>query len=297
MNVLEECVLLLCCRLGDKNSKPLTMTQFKELGLRVVGSLVGGNHLTELRPSHLRRLGYSEQEADHIIDLLDRQQLLQNYLAQAEQLGIRPITRVSEGYPSRITKKHAASRTPVLFAMGDLQLLHRPSIAVVGSRKPKPENAAFAANAGRLAAQEGYVLVSGGAAGIDCAAQDACLDAGGSCIVFVPDRLDSYTPQERILYLSADGYDIPFSASRALYRNTLIHAQAEKTLAAQCTHGRGGTWQGCNENLKRGLSDLFVFDDGSDAMNALIDLGATAVKELHSLSALCCAQRSLFDSL
>ena len=294
MNVLEECVLLLCCRLGDKDIKPLTMPRFKELGLRVLSSLIGGNHLTELRPSDLCRIGYPQTEAEHIIDLLDRQSKLEDYLARGEAMGIRAITRVSDDYPSRITKKQTVSRPPSLFVMGDAALLEKPAIAVVGSRELHEENGRFAKAAGRLAAEEGYVLISGGARGADTAAQEACLEAGGQCIIFVADSLQDHTPHKNVLYVSEDGYDIPFSAARALHRNTLIHIMGEKTLAAQCTCGKGGTWQGCIENLKRGWSDLFVFDDGSEAMRLLMDLGATGIPVPESFDCLQAMQTSLF---
>lgn len=294
MNVLEEGVLLLCCRLGDKLKKPLTLTQFKELGLRVLGSLIGGNHLTELTAADFCRMGYDSKEADRLIDLLDRREQLVSYLSHGESLGIRAVTRISDNYPAPITKKQITNRPPVLFMMGDERLLEKPAVAVVGSRDLLPENEAFARRAGRLAAEEDLILVSGGARGADTAAQEACLEAGGQCIVIVPDRLDSCTPKEGILYISEDGYDLPFSAARALHRNGLIHMMGERTLAVQCSYQRGGTWQGCTENLKRGWSELFVFEDGSSAMSALIDLGATGISHLDSFTALQNAQTSLF---
>ena len=73
--------------------------------------------------------------------------------------------------------------------------------------------------------------------------------------------------------------------------------QAQKTIAVQCTYGKGGTWNGCIENLKRGWSDLFVYLDGSAAMQALVDRGATGISHLHSLQALQNTQASLFDDL
>lgn len=294
MNVLEEGVLLLCCRLGDPTEKALTMAQFKELGLRVCASLLSGNHYRELTSGDLRKLGYTEEQAAHILHLLDRQAQLETYLTAGEQLGICPITRLSNDYPASFIRKQAASRPPALFALGNIDLLHKPGVAVVGSRQLQEENRKFAETAGRLAAEEGLVLISGGASGADTAAQEACLAAGGQCVVFVPDRLDRFHPRADVLYISEDGYDIPFSSARALHRNGLIHMLAEKTLAAQCSYQKGGTWQGCTENLKRGWSDLFVYDDGSHAMQALIQLGATGISKLKSLSALENMQTSLF---
>lgn len=294
MTTIEEGVLLLCCGLGDPHCKPLTMAQFRQLGFRARATGQSGDGMSRLSCGELARLGYSQEEAQHILYLLDRQKQLESYLRHAEQFGISAITRVSGTYPVRISYHRKLSGPPVLFAMGDLSLLDRPAVAVVGSRSLRPENELFAAQAGRIAAQENFVLVSGGAHGADQTAQNACLSAGGRCIVVLPDCLAVRKPEKNVLYLSADGYDLPFSAPRALYRNTLIHMLGEKTLAAQCTYGSGGTWQGCMENLKHGWSDLYVFDDGSQGSCALIERGAAPVTHLRSIAGLQPAQTALF---
>ena len=294
MTAMEEGVLLLCCSLGDHNCKPLTMAQFRQLGLRARAMGCSGDMMSDLSPKDLLRLGYVPEEAQRILQLLDRQEQLQAYMLRAEQLGIKVVTRVSAAYPVRISQNRKLSSPPVLFAMGDMELLDRPAVAVVGSRNLQPQNEAFAAQAGRIAAQENLVLISGGAHGADVTAQNACLAAGGSCIVVLPDRLADRKPERNVLYLSADGYDLSFSAQRALYRNTLIHMLGGKTLAVQCTYGSGGTWQGCTENLKHHWSDLYIFDDGSQGSRAIMERGATPVAELHSIRALQPSQTALF---
>jgi len=294
MTAAEEGVLLLCCRLGDETVKPLTMAQFRGLGQTVRASSMDGDALKELCPSDLVRLGIQEEQAARITALLDRTERLHRYLSYADRRGIAAITRISPAYPKRIAEKLRLSCPPVLFAMGPHALLDQPSVAVVGSRKLLPENEAFAKAVGRQAAAEGLVLVSGNASGADQTAQQACLDAGGSCVVFVADRLMDRHPHERILYISEDGYDLPFSAARALHRNGLIHMQGDKVIAAQCTYGKGGTWEGSLENLKHGWSPLFVFADGSDGSNALLEHGAAGISQLSTISELTPSQMSLF---
>ena len=88
----------------------------------------------------------------------------------------------------------------------------------------------------------------------------------------------------------AEGYDLPFSAQRALSRNHFIHAMGEKTLVAQCRAGAGGTWDGTTENLRRGWSPVFVSDDGSEGAQALIARGAVPVRTLSGLDDLQPAQ-------
>ena len=90
--------------------------------------------------------------------------------------------------------------------------------------------------------------------------------------------------------MSEDGFDLPFSTPRALRRNRLIHAMGEKTLVAQASLETGGTWAGTTDNLRRGYSPVFVFDDGSEAANALSSLGAQPVTWLDTLATLQAAQ-------
>ena len=82
--------------------------------------------------------------------------------------------------------------------------------------------------------------------------------------------------------------------ARALHRNALIHMQGDRTIAVQCTHGKGGTWAGCLDNLRHGWSPLFVFQDSSPAMAALMEQGATGIKQLTTISGLTPTQISLF---
>ena len=126
--------------------------------------------------------------------------------------------------------------------------------------------------------------------GADRAAQEACLTAGGSAVIFPAGRLLDCPAQAHVLYLAEQGYDLPFSAQRALSRNHFIHAMGEKTLVAQCRAGAGGTWDGTTENLRRGWSPVFVSDDGSEGAQALIARGAVPVRTLSGLDDLQPAQ-------
>ncbi len=293
MTAAELGVLLLCSRPNDSATAPLTTSQFRELGRRVrAHGTVADSPLRELQCSDLTDLGYNAEEAAHIWALLQRESQLSVYLEHARRQNIDALTFLSPGYPSRILQKAPQLSAPVLFSRGDRTLLEQPCVTVIGSRRLLPQNASFAAQTGRLAAEEGFVLVSGGAAGADQTAQNACLDAGGSCIIFVPDALTRYPARERTLYLSADGYQLPFSTIRAFTRNNLIHMQGDRVLAAQCTLGFGGTWQGCLNNLHHGWSPVFVFDDGSRGAAALMERGATGISTLNSIESLQNAQIS-----
>ena len=82
----------------------------------------------------------------------------------------------------------------LLYVRGRPELLASPSLAIVGSRNPTAqglENArAFAAHLGR----GGWVVVSGLALGIDGAAHEGALEAGGATIAVVGTGLDRVYP-------------------------------------------------------------------------------------------------------
>ena len=283
MTAAEWGVLLLCCALPGEE-KPLSLPQFQELGRRARAlGCRGDDPLRELTARDLARLGYDAAQSARITRLLARQAQLEQYLRAAAAQGITAVTRLSSQYPARLRHTLGLRCPAVLFAKGEAELLSARCISVVGSRELSGEGRAFAAEAGRRIAAEGFALCSGGAAGADRAAQDACLAHGGSAVIFPAGRLLDCPAPANVLYLADQGYDLPFSAQRALARNHFIHAMGEKTLVAQCRAGTGGTWDGTTENLRHGWSPVFVNSDGSEGAQALIARGAAPVRTLSSL--------------
>lgn len=287
MNAREAGFLLLSSALGDPARKPLTTAQLRVLTARAA-AMERPLAERDLTAPDLAAMGYGPDEAGRILRLLEDDGLLRRYLRRAKQADCVALTRVSRGYPGVLRRRLGLDSPGVLWAKGDLSLLEKPKISLVGSRDIAPENAEFAAEAGRQAARQGYVLVSGNARGADRIAQKACLGAGGQVISVVADELMKQERRENVLYLSEEGFDSPFTSVRALSRNRVIHALGEKVLVAQCTLGTGGTWSGTVRNLKEGWSPVFCFDDGSEGTRQLTQLGAcgTDLGSLENLAEL-----------
>ena len=294
MTPREQGFLLLTSLLGDPERKPLTVAQFRTLAKRVQG-MAAPEEKRMLRPADLMALGYSEGEAGHILHLLSDKELLEYYLHAGRKCGCIPLTRVSEGYPGAVRLALGLDSPGCLWAKGDMGILENPKVALVGSRDIREENRAFAREVGRQAAIQGYTLVSGNARGADMAAQLSCLEAGGSVISVVADRLESHREKERVLYLSEEGFDTAFSSIRALSRNRVIHALGEKTFVAQ-SRLQGGTWDGTVRNLQQRYSSVFCFDDGSAAMQELEQMGAWLIgmEDLANLKNLHTAQTAIY---
>lgn len=291
MREAERGLLLLRCRLGEA-VHPLSQREYTQLRAVLEGARGEGDD-SEVSPELLRDLGFEREMAERIAGLLNRPQQPKRYLEAQPDISV--LTRISPDFPRRL-RSLGQECPPALFCKGDLSLLQRPCIALVGSRLLFERGGRFAQRIGALAAKEGYVLVSGNAAGADRMAQEACLRSGGSVISVVPDALQNCPLRERQLFLCDEGYDCTFTASRALRRNHLIHALAEKVFVAQCPKPSGGTWSGAEDNLNRGLSPVYVLDDGSDGARALWELGAVLVKDdVASLREQRPSQLSIFD--
>lgn len=283
----EKGFLLLRSTLGDPQRKVLTVAQLRKLAQRMQ-DLPQSKEDRELEVKDLILLGYSAPEAERVLALLSQEDVLCWYLQKAEQVDCLPITRISGAYPQCLRSRLGLDCPGILWAKGDVTLLNTKKISLVGSRELRPENEAFAYEAGKQAALQGYTLVSGNAKGADRTAQDACLEYGGCVISVVADSLQDQPLQERVLYLSEESYDLPFSPQRALSRNRVIHCLSDAVLIAQCTYGKGGTWEGTTQNLKKGWSAVFCFDDGSDSGVELSQRGATLLRaeELTNLESL-----------
>lgn len=95
-----------------------------------------------------------------------------------ERPGHRLIGWNDPDYPPAL--RDAPNPPLALFVAGDASLLWRPAVAVVGSRGPTPAGVGNAADFAAAFARAGLVVGSGLAAGIDTAAHEAALAAGGA---------------------------------------------------------------------------------------------------------------------
>ena len=283
----DQGFLLLTSSLGDPLRKPLTVAQFRELAKRVQTGKADRT-ARDLVPQDLMNLGYDPQMAERIVSLLSGTNQLREYLRKAELCDCYPITRLNPIYPLSVRQRLGLDSPGVLWAKGDVTLLAGPAVALIGSRDLKSENRIFAEKAGRQIAKQGYVLVSGNARGADKVAQEAALEMGGRVISVVADSLQKQPLTRNVLYLSLDGFDLDFSPQRALRRNHVIHTLASVTIAAQCTYGKGGTWDGILANLRWGWNPVCLYDDGSEACLQLQNRGVhnISISDLEDISSL-----------
>lgn len=128
-------------------------------------------------------------------DIGDVSQYADEVLKNAKQKKIRIITHLDKKYPEAL--RYISNAPLVLYYKGDISSLNlKPSIAVVGTRFASAEGLKIAGDSARQAVKDGFVVVSGLAAGCDTAAHKATLAEKGITIAVVAHGPDLVFPKE-----------------------------------------------------------------------------------------------------
>lgn len=102
-------------------------------------------------------------------------------MANAAAIGARFIAMGEPDYPPLL--READTAPPLICAKGDLTLLGKSGVAIVGARNASAIARKFTRQLAREIGGEGHVIVSGLARGIDTAAHDASLETGTIAVV------------------------------------------------------------------------------------------------------------------
>jgi DNA processing protein len=101
-------------------------------------------------------------------------------LAAADRLGLAAIAWSHPDYPALLAS--ITDPPAVLWVAGSLEALRLPAVAIVGSRAGSPYALAVAEHLAADLATRGIVVVSGLARGVDSAAHQGALSAGGATV-------------------------------------------------------------------------------------------------------------------
>ena len=116
-------------------------------------------------------------------------------LALVQAAGVRLLTWDEPQYPVRLREIY--DPPPLLYVRGNVELLARHSISIVGARRPTPYGNQMAERLGRDLAERGLVVMSGLARGIDSSAHKGALSSTrGATIGVLGCGIDVVYPKE-----------------------------------------------------------------------------------------------------
>jgi DNA processing protein len=166
---------------------------------------------------------------------------------QVDQMGGHLLLPGDPGFPASL--HHVDEPPPLLFAQGNLELLERPAVAIVGSRDHSAYGGVVARSIAGQAARAGIVVVSGMARGLDAVAHAAALDAGGTTIGVLGNGLGViYPTANRRLYERVATHGLLLTefppgerpnAGSFPRRNRLISGLARVTVVVEAAVGSG----------------------------------------------------------
>lgn len=286
--------MLLTVSLGPADrveERPLSGTEWHRLaaGLRDRG-IEPGALLKGLPEDLLPGWADPSVTSPRLSGLLGRENALGTALDRWADSGLWVMASCDEDYPQRLEARLKARRPPILFGCGPRGLPGKGGVAIVGSRDADESALSFAQRLGGIAAQEGRVVVSGGARGVDRRAMQGALKSGGEVVGVLGDGLlrAATSPSNRDHILSGSltlvspyNPEARFTAGRAMGRNSLIYCLADAAVVVSSAYGKGGTWSGAMQCLRGGWVPVWVRDGASVGQgNAeLLKKGARSLPE------------------
>jgi len=227
-------------------------------------------------------------DSSHKIEALDAADRALESLAF---LSARLLTLEDAGYPSSLLD--LADPPPCLFARGNLELLHRPIVAIVGTRGSTLYGERVTREIAAALARSGATILSGLARGIDGVAHRAALDAGGGTAGVLGTGIDVAYPRSHVELherMTRDGLllseELPGEAATGgsfPKRNRIIAALARATIVVEAP-ARSGALITASQALSLGRAVAAVpgpIDSPHSAgSNALLRDGAIVVTDV-----------------
>jgi DNA processing protein len=215
-------------------------------------------------------------------------------MGRIEALRGSVLTLVDPDYPLLLS--HIIDPPLVLHYRGNLALLRRPALAIVGSRRASPYAINVAQQLARQLSPAGLTIVSGLARGVDAASHEAALDAGGSTIAVLGTGIDVVYPRSNARLfrrIEADGLLVtefapatPPVPQNFPVRNRIISGLSLGTVIVEAT-GRSGSLITARTAAEQGREVFAVpgsiFAPGSDGTHRLIQYGAKLVHDANDV--------------
>lgn len=184
-----------------------------------------------------------------------------------------------------------ANKPKALYVIGKLPTERRPTVAIVGTRKPTAYGREVAHQLAYDLAQKGIIVISGLALGTDAIAHRGTLEAGGTTLAVLANGLESIHPKTNrdlaINILAQGGAliseyepDVTARDFRFLERNRIVSGLSDAIIIVEAAQ-RSGTLSTAARALEQGR-EVFVVPGNitsplSAGCNALLKQGATPI--------------------
>jgi DNA processing protein len=219
-------------------------------------------------------------------------EVVRHELALARAAGARLLLWGHRGYPQQL--QDLGDAPPVLWAQGDLSLLARPMVALVGARNASSLGLRMTRRLVQGLATAGQVIVSGLARGIDAEAHQAALDsgtvavqAGGVDVIYPLENADlAAAIAVRGCRISEQPMGLQPQARHFPQRNRIVSGVARAVVVVEAA-ARSGSLLTARNALDQGREVMAVpghpFDARAAGCNMLLRDGAVLVRSANDV--------------
>jgi DNA processing protein len=205
-------------------------------------------------------------------------------LKRCAELGIEVLRPLKPDFPRRKLDVLEHSLPVMLFCRGNLELFRLPAMGVSGSRKAADQSLERISGLCERVASEGWVIVSGGARGVDETAHLAAIRSGVGTIIVLPtgilkakirSEFKRHLEEGKVLIVSEFPPEQGWTTGCAMQRNRLIAALSMGVVLVDpgIKSGTRGTGKIA---LKMGVP-CYILRDGlgkPEGAESLIEMGA-----------------------
>ncbi|MEH7277118.1 DNA-processing protein DprA [Neobacillus vireti] len=182
--------------MDDFKEKLIALMHYPGISWNAVFNYLKKDSSLQMKPQYIQQNLFSSK-SDSTIPFKTSLQtdMVMEQIRQYEKDGIKAITLFDENYPSLL--KEIYQPPWVLFAKGNLSLLRRqPKLAVVGSRNATQYGRSAIQLMFPKLVQNGVIIVSGLASGIDTLAHEYAMKNNGNTIAVIAGGLYHIYPKE-----------------------------------------------------------------------------------------------------
>ena len=147
----------------------------------------------EENPSQLVQQGLISEDLARLIHEPETVEKAQRQAEMAERLHITILTLTDSRYPPYLREIFAPP--PLLYVKGNISVLSRHAVAIVGSRSPTVYGRNATALIARELVESSFVITSGLARGIDTVAHETAVASGGATIAVLGSGLEQIYPR------------------------------------------------------------------------------------------------------
>ena len=218
------------------------------------------------------RFGLAQRQAEALYTARSK---TENVRAELEQRGIALISRDSSDYPDRLRWRLGEQAPSLLYTWGNQDLLQEVLIGFCGARNVSEKGIVVAQDCATQITNWGWVVVSGGARGVDTVIHRTALETGGATVIVLPEGILRYrlrreikhlVSQEQALLISEFPPNMTWSVANAMQRNRTVCGLSKAVVVIE-SGTSGGTFEAGKLALRLKMP-LFVVDYAKPSSSA-----------------------------